>query len=158
MGCFVHHQAAGILFLAVPAAEIIGAVTGIEHPVKIDGEDVADGPLHEQILDLGARRRIAIVEGCRAAPARLFDRFEDGAAFFGVGGHRLFSDDIASQLHGTDNILVMESIHCGDNHRLRPGFCDHPVEIAGSIDGWFRLIEGARVALRPLQAAVIGIA
>ena len=58
----VDHQAAGVFLVAVPAAEVVGAVQRVQQPVEIDREHVADLAAHQQVLDLRARRRIAVVE------------------------------------------------------------------------------------------------
>ncbi len=53
---FVHQQAAGILFLTMPTAEVIGAMVGIQQPLKFHGKHAPDCAAHQQMLDLGARR------------------------------------------------------------------------------------------------------
>ena len=48
MGRFVDQQAAAVLLFAMPAPEIIRAVTGIQQPRKIDRQRTPDRALHDQ--------------------------------------------------------------------------------------------------------------
>jgi hypothetical protein len=34
----------------VPAPEVVGPVVGVEHPLKIHGENIADHPRHEPCI------------------------------------------------------------------------------------------------------------
>ena len=43
-------EAAELCF-CVPAAEVVGAVDGVERPVEVHGDDLADRALVEQLLD-----------------------------------------------------------------------------------------------------------
>ena len=42
VGRFVDHQTTGIGFIAVPAAEVVGPVAGIQQPFKMDRHYIAD--------------------------------------------------------------------------------------------------------------------
>ena len=61
----------------VPAAEIVGAVLGIEIPVEIDRRDLADHAGEEHLLDRPGGRREAVVEADVDAPAGAALRVED---------------------------------------------------------------------------------
>ena len=91
----------------MPAAEVIGPVAGIEHPMEIGRFDITDHARHEQIFDLGAIRSVAIVEGYAHLPPGGSLRVDNPLAFFSVNGHRFFRDHITTQFHCADNIMVV---------------------------------------------------
>ncbi|GAB4007401.1 hypothetical protein GCM10029992_61050 [Glycomyces albus] len=74
----VDQQAAGLLGQAVPAAEVVGAVAGVEQPVEADRDDLADRALAKEVGDLLVDRVVAVVEGDRDRSGRLPLGFEDG--------------------------------------------------------------------------------
>src|SRR5204863_484036 len=83
----VDHQPAGVALVAVPAAEVVGAVAGVEEPLEVDGEDAADRAGLEQLLDSAVARGVAEVEGDGepAASGRAGDSRPRGC---GRGGRR----------------------------------------------------------------------
>src|SRR5262249_42324873 len=62
VGGLVHEQSAGVRLVAMPAAEIVRTVMGIELPLEIDGGDLADSAGCQYLLQQRTRRRIAVVE------------------------------------------------------------------------------------------------
>jgi hypothetical protein len=54
-------------------------------------------------------------------------------AFPAVGGHRLFGDDVATGVERADDIIVVESVGGGDDHRVGLLLAQHLVEIGGEI-------------------------
>ena len=117
----VHHQAAGVLLVAMPAAEVVGAVAGVEQPVEVHREHLADDAGHEQVLDLGARRRVAVVEGDPHVRPVLLLRVDDALALLRVGGHRLLGDHVAAQLHRPADVVRRGGVLGGDDHAVRLG-------------------------------------
>ncbi len=92
---FMHQQAAAVALLPVPAAEVVRAVFGVEQPLKMDGVDLANRTVHQQLAYLAVVRRVAVVKGYTHAAARLFDSVKDTQGALLINGHRLFSNDVA---------------------------------------------------------------
>jgi len=76
---------------------------------------------------------IAVVEAHRAFAAGPLLGCQYLLTFVGVGGHGLFGEDIAAQIHGAADILMVVAVAGGDNHRVRLAFRDHAVERFGGI-------------------------
>ena len=154
----VDHQAAGFFFLAVPAAEIIGAVMCVEQPVKVDRLHVANLAAHQDVLHLRARRGIAVVEGHPAIAAGAAARVDDRLTGLGGRGHRLLGDDIAAELHRADDELVMKGIARRHDHLVRLRLGDHAVKIRGRITRRNLGAIGFGALARNFHAARVGIA
>ena len=60
---FVDYQPAGVFFLAVPAAEVVSAVAGVQPVFEVDVEDVADDALSDDLPHLCRAGRPSVVEG-----------------------------------------------------------------------------------------------
>ena len=147
---FVHEQAAGLVLFAVPAAEVVGAVARIQHPGEVDVARAANSALHDQMAHGGRERGVAVVECDAQRAAGLLDRVEDLAGLGVVGRHRLLGDGIAAQFHGAADVLVMRSVHRGDDDDVRPGLGDHAVEVAGVVGG-----QSLRAALPDLTVVPV---
>ena len=119
----------------MPAAEIVGAVEGVQHPLKVDMQGPPDHPLHEQFAHFGGDWRIAIVKGDAQGAASSFDGFKDRTRFGGVDGHRLFGNGVTAKFHRSVDIEMVGGIHAGDNDGVRFGFGHHAVKIVGAIGG-----------------------
>ena len=65
---------------------------------------------------------------------------EDGAGLAGVGGHGLFADDVAAELHGTDDVVVVGRIDGGDDDDVGARLGDHFVEVVGMVHGQRRMV------------------
>ena len=89
----VHQQAARVGLVAVPPAEVVGAVAHVEQPLEVHRADLPD--LRQQLLDLLVHRVEAVVEGDRDPLAGAPLRLEDPLAARHVDGHRLLGDDVA---------------------------------------------------------------
>ena len=124
----VDEQPARVALVAVPAAEVVRAVAGVEQPLEVHGGDLADDPLFEQALDLGVARGVAVVEGHAVVPARRLLGVDDLLALSGVDGHRLFADDVAAEFHGAAAVDVVGAVHAGDYHHVGLGDGDHLIE------------------------------
>ena len=142
MGGLVHEQAARMGFLGVPAAEIVGAMLGVEIPMEIDRGHGAHRLLAQQLLDAGGGGREAIVESHVDGPAGACLGFEDAAAFFRRGGHWLFGDHPAARLERLDDDLVMGVVTAADDDDLRLHARQHQVDIG--VDGRIGADRGAR--------------
>lgn len=93
----VHQEAARAVLVAVPAPEIVGAVHAVEIPAGSDRLHLADHARHQDVLELGARRGIAVVEGHGDAAAGFPLRVEHAVELCEVDRHRLFGDDVAAR-------------------------------------------------------------
>ena len=129
VGGLMDHQPARVGLVAVPAPVVIRPVVRIQQPVEINRQHLADHPRHQQFLDLGARRGIAVVEGDPALTSCLALGIDDALAFFSVGGHWFFGDHIAAQLHRPADIFVVGAVFGSHDHHVGPGFADHAFEI-----------------------------
>jgi len=133
VGGFVDHQAAGVVLVAVPAAEVVRAVAGVEQPFEMDAGDLADDSGVDDLFDLGVARSVTVVEGDGEVLAGALLGVDDLLAFISIDGHRLFADDVAAELHRAAGVFVMGAVHRGDDDRVGLAFGDHPVEILGRI-------------------------
>src|SRR5690606_23674239 len=72
MAGLVHEQPARALLVAVPAAEVVGAVRGVQQPLEVHRGDLADAARREELAQRAVARRVAVVErhDHRAAGAR----------------------------------------------------------------------------------------
>ena len=59
----VDEEAPGVLLLAVPAAEVVRAVVGVQHPGEVDGGDPTDRAVLDHLAQRAVARRVAVVEG-----------------------------------------------------------------------------------------------
>ena len=129
VGGFVHQQAAAVALFTVPAAEVVRAVLGVEQPLKVNGSDVANHPLHQQFTHFAVVRRVAIVKGHAHGMPGLFDGIEDTQRAFFINGHRFFGDHIAARMQRTDDIVIVGTVHGGDDDDIRARFADHLFEL-----------------------------
>ena len=133
VGRLVHHQAAAVGLVAVPAAEVVRAVAGVEQPLEVDAGDLADDAGLEHLLDLAVARRIAVVEGDGQLAAGPLLGVDDLLALLDVDGHRFFTDDVAAEFHRAAGVLVVGAVHAGDDDHIGFGLGDHPVELVGLV-------------------------
>ncbi|OPZ15695.1 MAG: hypothetical protein BWZ10_01712 [candidate division BRC1 bacterium ADurb.BinA364] len=131
----VDQQAAAVLLVAVPAAEIIRSMALVEHPFEHDRTDLADRSVLDQLLGFAANGRIAVVEGDDDPPPGPLFRVEDALAFLGVDRHRFFGDGVATALHGPHDVFVVVAVHGGDDHPIGLLLVDHAVEVLGLVGG-----------------------
>ena len=92
---FVYPKRPTIFFEAMPTAEIVGAMHPVEIPAEIHRLDVPDHPAQQQILDLRARRCVAIVEGDGDLLAARRLRVENFTAADGKRDNRAVADPAA---------------------------------------------------------------
>ena len=129
MGGLMYQQTAAVSLVSMPTAIVISAMLGIQQPLKVYGEYLADGIVHNQLANFRIRGIIPIVESNSQVTAGTLLRINDSLRLLLINGHGLFSDDIASQLHGADDILMMCTVNRGNNHDIRLRFFDHLVEL-----------------------------
>src|SRR5271166_228694 len=130
----VHEQATGICLVAMPAAEIVGAVMRVELPLEIDRGDMPDDARLQHLLQQGTRRRIAVVEGdCYRSSARL-SRCDNPAAGLGIDRQRLLGDHIGAKLQRTHDIEAVRVIRDGHNDTLGRRFSQHAVKIVSRVN------------------------
>lgn len=159
VGRLVYHDPAGVLLVAVPAAEVVRAMKGVEQPVEIDRENVSDHPVHQELFDLGAGRGVAVVEGDLAVTPGAFLGIDDLAAFLRIDRHWLFRDDVHSQLHAAHDVGMVSRIHRGDDDPVGLLFLHHLFEIFGKVDrGHIAVILLLPALLGVFQATEISVA
>ena len=158
VGRLVDQQPARAVLVAVPAAEIVGAVDAVEIPAEIDGGDLADGAGHEDVLHLGAVRRVAVVEADGDRLAGLLLGVKHVAQPADVDRHRLLGDDVAAKLRRAGDIAVVEIVRHGDHHHVGPLLLQHAVEIVGAIGGDRPAGDLSGLAGGKLQSVRIGVA
>ncbi len=105
------------------------------------------------------RRGVAVVEGNTQIPPCVLDRIEDGAAFGDIGRHGFFRDDVAAELHGADDILVMRAIHRGHDDDIRFLLRDHAAKVPCQVGGnRLRLVSECVLAVVIVHAHRIRVA
>ncbi|MNP31472.1 hypothetical protein D3C76_1245920 [compost metagenome] len=125
VGGFMYQQAAAVAFFPMPAAEVVCAMFGVEQPFEVHRSDLANRPLHQQLAHLAVVRGVAVVEGHAHAAAGLFDGVENAQGALFIDGHRLFGDHIAAGVQGANDVVVMGTIHGGDDNYIRARLADH---------------------------------
>jgi hypothetical protein len=141
VGGLVDHQAAGIALVAVPAAEVVRPVGGVQQPLEVDADDVAQRAALDDLLDLRVAGGVAVVEGDGEVLAGALDRVDDLLALLGIDGHRLLADGVAAQLHGADDVAGVGAVHAGDDDGVGLLLGHHVVELVGQIGGQGRVVE-----------------
>ena len=116
----VHEEAAGIAAVGMPAAEVVGAVAGIEIPVEVGRAHLADPARRQQLADLPRGRREAVVEGDVDPPPGARLGREDAPAVRGGRRHRLLGDDVDPGLERLDDDVGMGVVAGADDQRVRP--------------------------------------
>ena len=121
----VDQQTAGIVLAAVPAAEVVRSMTGVQQPLKRDTGNRARNARFQHFLDLRVAGRITIVECDRDVLAGALLRVDDLLAFFRIHCHRLFRDDIAPHFHGFADVKMVRAVHTRHNNFVRLLLRDH---------------------------------
>jgi DNA-binding LacI/PurR family transcriptional regulator len=109
------HQNAGVLFLSVPAPEVVCTVAGIQHVLKIYIQHIPYQPIRNCLLYGGNIGSKPVVEGDYYLLAGACLCLKDGIAFFGIYGHRLFCNYLCAGFQTLYNIFVMKPVYCGNN-------------------------------------------
>ncbi len=133
VGAFVHEQSSALGHIAMPAAKIIGSVTGIEQVFDVDRFHVADGFRGQQLLDLGHPIDKAIIQRHANASVRFLDALKNLAAFFRRNSHRFFRDRFHAQLQAPANVIVVRGIHARNETGVRLALLDHAIEVFGLV-------------------------
>lgn len=155
----VDEQSAAVAFVAVPAAEIVGAVRRVEQPLEMDARDVADRAGSDQLAHFGVVRRVAVVERHAQVPAGTLDGVENRLAFLLVDGHRLFGDDVAAEFHRADDVMVMRPVDGGDDDGVGFRLANHVVEPVRRIGRNGRMaVFGLKQSVRVVEPHGIDVA
>ena len=125
----MHQQAAAVALLPVPAAEVVRAMFSIKQPLKMHRVNLADGVIHQQFTHFAVVRRIAIVEGDAHGFAGLFNGIKNTQRARLVDGHRFFGDHITARAQGAHDIVIVGSVHGGDDNRIGLRFADHRLKL-----------------------------
>jgi hypothetical protein len=145
----VHPQGSALGPVAMPAAEIVGAVRRVEVPRKIDGRDLPDLARHQDFLDLLVLRRVAIVEGDDHLLAGALLGVEHRLALLLVDHHRLLGHDVDAAAERLDDVIAVEAVDGGDHQEVRLRLVHHLVEVrerrTRDTDRLFRRLEADRV-------------
>ena len=106
----VDQQAAGVALLAVPAAEVVGAVLGVEHPGEVDRGDLPDEAVLDDLAQRAVAGRVPVVEGQHDLATRALDGVLDGGCARRVDRQRLLDDHVGTRLerpHDERRVLVV---------------------------------------------------
>ena len=128
VGGFVDQQTAAVFLVAMPSAEIVRTVIGIQKPLEMNAGNLSDESASEDLLDPGIAGRVAVIECDGDIASGFLLCIKDLLTFFRINGHGFFRDDIASELHGTADILVMRAVNGCHNDFIRFDFGDHAIE------------------------------
>jgi hypothetical protein len=143
----VHHQAAGILLLPVPATEVVGAVPGVEHPLELDAGHGPDLAVRDQLSQGAVPRGVPVVEGDDNGLAGLGHRVDDLPGAVGVDRQRLLHDHVRAgpQQPGDDRrVRVVGARH---DHPVDRLLLDHPLQVVGAV---LRELRSAELANGPV--------
>ena len=153
VGGLVDQQGAGVLADGVPAAEVLSAVDGIQQPLQVHGEHIADHAGGDQLLDADVEGHEAAVEGHGDLVAGALLGFDDAGGHFGSGGQRLLGDDVAAKLQGLDDVALVSVVAGGDDDHIGLLLFEHLVKVG--VDGHFL---AAQVLSDELSAGTVGVA
>ena len=129
----VHQQAAGVLLLAVPAAEVVGAVHGVERPLEVHRGDLADLAGRDDLAQGGVPRGVPVVERHDDVPAGLGDRARDPSAARPVDGQRLLDDDVGPRGERPRHQLGVRVVGRGHDDDVDGLLGDHLLEAVGRV-------------------------
>ena len=114
----VDEEAAGVPLLAVPAAEVVRAVLGVEHPREVDGGDLADRAVLDHLAQRAVARRVAVVEGDDDLAAGAVDGVLDGGGARPVDRERLLDDDVGAGIQRPDDERRVQVVARADDHAI----------------------------------------
>jgi hypothetical protein len=154
----VHEQPAGVLLLAVPAAEVVGAVGGVEQPLEVHRGDVTDLPGGDEGLERAVARGVAVVEGHQHVPAGALDRVRDATHPVLGRGQRLLDDGVRTGLQGGDDVVGVEDVRGGDDDPVDPEPADGLPQVRGREPLRGSGSRGDEAAGVDVQAARVGVA
>ena len=126
---FVDKKSAGVVLVAVPAAEVVRTVARGKQPFEVDAGDLPDHTAFDDLLDFGIARRIAVVECNDHIFSGALLGVDDLLTLFRIDGHGFFGDDIAAELHGAADVFVVCAVHARDDDFVGFELRNHPVEI-----------------------------
>ena len=132
VGGLVHEQAAAVGLVAVPAAEVVRAVLGVQHPLEHHRDHLADLAGRDDLLQRGVAGAVAVVEGHHHRAAGAIDRLLDRAGRGGVDGQRLLDHHVGPGVQGAHHVLGVEAVHAGDDHAVHRLLGDDLLELVRS--------------------------
>ena len=147
----VHEQAAGVLLLAVPAAEVVCAVLGVEHPGEVDRGDLPDRALLQDLPQRTVARGVAVIEGDDHVASGAVDRIFDRGGAGGVDREGLLDDDVGTGIQRPHDELGVQVVARADDHAVHLFCGDHLLQAIGGVDqrrGLAALSDAVGVELR----------
>lgn len=132
----MHQQSTRVALVSMPATEIVGSMVGIQHPLKINRQHLANHPGHQQLLYLCAGRGISIIESDPHLAPGLLLSVNDALSPSRVDGQRFFGDYVAAQLHRPAYIMIMKGVLTKHDDRIWTILADHAIECFGRVQLW----------------------
>ena len=154
VGALVHEQTAGDVLTTVPAAEVVGAVGGVEQPLEVHRGDVTDGAVGDQLADHGVARGVAVVERHRQIARRGVHGVHDPAQSTVVDRHRLLGDHIQPALQGGGDVDVVGGVGGGDDQGVRSGLVEQPGQVLGGVGGHLGQTVAVAVVVHPDRVGI----
>ena len=145
----MHEQPAGGGLLPVPAAEVVGAVHGIQDPLEMHRGDLADDPVGDHPPEHPVARRVAVVERHPERARRRPGRVREQPGAVGRGRHRLLQDDVAAGPQRLRRVPRMGVIRRGHEDRVRSLGLQQPPEVVRAV------LRGRRAAGRGQDLVVV---
>lgn len=133
MAGLVHHQPAGVRLVAVPAAEVVGAVPHVEQPLEVHRAHLADRAVGEQLAQLLVQGVVAVVERHPHLPPGVGDRVEDLPAAGRVHGHRLLGDDVAAGPQRRVDVRGVGVVHARHHQHVDALLGEHDGQVLGPV-------------------------
>ncbi len=127
-------------------------MTGIEIFLIVDGNDVADGLVHQKLFDLLGLGVVARVETHQKFLAVLLFGVQDGLRLLLVGTQGLLGENVLAQLHGADDVGRVRRVGDSDQDQVGVGFLHHLIEV--HVGG----CVGAHELARHLHALAVDVA
>ena len=146
----VDEQPAAVGLVAMPAAEVVGAVGGVQHPLEDHRDHLADLPGGDDLLQGGVARAVAVVEGHQHLAAGAVDGFLDASGAGGIDGQGLLDDHVGPRVQHAHHVLGVQAVRGGDDHPVHREALDELLELLGPGRlGVGELLEAAPVVLAP---------
>ncbi len=96
VGGLVYQQPARLVLAAVPAAEVVRAVDGVQRPLEVHGGDIADPAVRDGLPYRRVTGGVAVVEGDDELPGVALGGVGDPLAALGVDRQRLLHHHVAA--------------------------------------------------------------
>src|SRR5690606_24607495 len=107
MRCLVNPQRPTLFFQPVPATEVIGAVTCIQVPVKINGSKFSSLTTSQQLIHFCTVWRVSVVECYDYLLSCFLLCFKNFLTFIFVGCHWFFGNNVGAEFHSTNDKFMV---------------------------------------------------